>query len=297
MATSMEVSVHGLASYACITPVDAGRRVSKLQSLARQPRAQNRLHRGSGKLCPQPSLRQGEELPLALQSTIRHHLPSLSAATVTAVSIAAASLSSPALALEDVTVALPPQLLATLAEGAEDSLGNNIQFVYLGALLLLLGAGGFLVARQLLIRRQLELTAKDLQERVRLGEATAEEYYELGAVMLRKKLHFMAMKHLKNAITKWEGEEEDLAQVYNALGFAHFSENEIKEAITAYEKSVQLQPAYVTAWNNLGNAKEKQKDYDGAVQCYKQALSYDRDNKIAKEQLDILERKRARMGI
>ncbi len=39
----------------------------------------------------------------------------------------------------------------------------SVQFIYLGALLVLLGVGSFLVVRQVLIRRELESAAKELQ--------------------------------------------------------------------------------------------------------------------------------------
>lgn len=39
----------------------------------------------------------------------------------------------------------------------------GVQLIYLGALLSLLAAGSFLVVRQVLIRRELESAAKDLQ--------------------------------------------------------------------------------------------------------------------------------------
>lgn len=65
----------------------------------------------------------------------------------------------------------------------------------------------------MLIRRELENAAKDLQDRVRMGIASAEEYFELGAVMLRKRLYIQANRYLEQAIQKWEGDPEELAQV------------------------------------------------------------------------------------
>jgi hypothetical protein len=49
---------------------------------------------------------------------------------------------------------------------------------------------------------------------VRSGEASSEEYFELGAVMLRKKFFVLANKYLEQAIKKWDGDEADLAQVF-----------------------------------------------------------------------------------
>lgn len=51
------------------------------------------------------------------------------------------------------------------------------------------------------------------QERVRSEQASCEEFYELGAVMLRKKFFYMANKYLEQAIAKWDADEQELAQV------------------------------------------------------------------------------------
>jgi len=63
----------------------------------------------------------------------------------------------------------------------------------------------------------LALFLRRLQERVRTGQASSEEYFELGAVMLRKKFYSLANKYLLQAIAKWEGDEQELAQVRGAL--------------------------------------------------------------------------------
>ncbi|KAG0614726.1 hypothetical protein M758_6G199300 [Ceratodon purpureus] len=162
----------------------------------------------------------------------------------------------------------------------------GVQLIYLGALLALLGVGSFLVVRQVLIRRELESAAKDLQDRVRSGEASSEEFFELGAVMLRKKYYVLANKYLEQAIKKWDGDEADLAQVYNALGFSYFSDDKLDQALNQYEKAVKLQPGYVTAWNNLGNAYEVKKDFIKALKAYEEALQFDPSNKIAQRQRD-----------
>jgi hypothetical protein len=51
------------------------------------------------------------------------------------------------------------------------------------------------------------------------------------------------------------------AQVHNALGFCYFNMGKTEGAIEEYERAVTLQPGYVTAWNNLGDAYEKAKDW------------------------------------
>ncbi|KAI7841609.1 hypothetical protein COHA_004779 [Chlorella ohadii] len=141
--------------------------------------------------------------------------------------------------------------------------------------------GAYLVVRQVLIRRELEEAAKVLGERVRTGEATSEDYFELGVILLRKKLYTQATKNLEKAQKGWTGEPEELAQVHNALGYALFNMERLEPAINEYKKAVSLQPGYVTAWNNLGDAYEKQKKYGDALSAYKEVLTYAPDNKVA----------------
>jgi tetratricopeptide (TPR) repeat protein len=80
-------------------------------------------------------------------------------------------------------------------------------------------------------------------------------------------------------------------QVHNALGFAYFSMEKSSMAIDNYKKAVEMQPGYVTAWNNLGDAFEKGRDWKNAYNAYSEALSYAPDNKIARERADSLRSK------
>ncbi|KAI3877610.1 hypothetical protein MKW92_004310 [Papaver armeniacum] len=51
-----------------------------------------------------------------------------------------------------------------------------------------------------------------LHEKIRSGDASATEIFELGAVMLRKKFY-----PAQQAISKWDGDDQDLAQVFTIL--------------------------------------------------------------------------------
>lgn len=164
----------------------------------------------------------------------------------------------------------------------------GIQLSYLLLLLALLGVGTFFVIRQVLVRRELDLSAKELQEQVRSGDASATELFELGAVMLRRKVYPAATKFLLQAIEKWDGDDQDLAQVYNALGVSYVREGKLDKGIAQFEKAVKLQPGYVTAWNNLGDAYEKKKDLKSALKAFEEVLLFDPNNKVARPRRDAL---------
>ncbi|TKY51534.1 ycf37 protein [Spatholobus suberectus] len=164
----------------------------------------------------------------------------------------------------------------------------SIQLIYLVLLLSLLGTGTFFVIRQVLVRRELDLSAKELQEQVRSGDAGATELFELGAVMLRRKFYPAATKYLLQAIEKWDGENQDLAQVYNALGVSYVRDGKVDKGIAQFETAVKLQPGYVTAWNNLGDAYESKKEYKSALKAFEEVLLFDPNNKVARPRRDSL---------
>ncbi|XP_062158112.1 tetratricopeptide repeat domain-containing protein PYG7, chloroplastic isoform X2 [Alnus glutinosa] len=164
----------------------------------------------------------------------------------------------------------------------------GIQLSYLLILLGFLGIGTFFVIRQVLVRRELDLSAKELQEQVRSGDASATEYFELGAVMLRRKFYPAATKYMLQAIEKWDGDDQDLAQVYNALGVSYVRDGKLDKGITQFETAVRVQPGYVIAWNNLGDAYEKKKDYKSALKAFEEVLLFDPNNKVARPRRDAL---------
>lgn len=59
-------------------------------------------------------------------------------------------------------------------------------------------------------------------------------------------------------------------------------------AVENYRKAVELQPGYVTAWNNLGDAFERKQKWNDALRAYQEALSYAPANKVAKNRSDAL---------
>ncbi|KAG9459524.1 hypothetical protein H6P81_004032 [Aristolochia fimbriata] len=167
----------------------------------------------------------------------------------------------------------------------------GIQLSYLLILLGLLGVGTFFVIRQVLVRRELDMSAKELQEQVRSGDASATEYFELGAVMLRRKFYPAAIRYMQQAIEKWDGDDQDLAQVYNALGVSYVREGKLEKGIAQFENAVKLQPGYVTAWNNLGDAYEKKKDLRAALKAFEEVLLFDPNNRVARPRRDALKQR------
>lgn len=83
-------------------------------------------------------------------------------------------------------------------------------------------------------------------------------------------------------------------QVYNALGVSYVRDGKLDKGITQFETAVRVQPGYVTAWNNLGDAYEKKKDYKSALKAFEEVLLFDPNNKVARPRRDAL-KDRAKM--
>lgn len=68
-------------------------------------------------------------------------------------------------------------------------------------------------------------------------------------------------------------------------------------ALQEYRRAVELQPGYVTAWNNLGDAYEKVKQWKEALEAYSEALTYAPTNSVAQQRSDFCKNKVQRLGI
>lgn len=77
-------------------------------------------------------------------------------------------------------------------------------------------------------------------------------------------------------------------QVYNALGVSYIRDGKVDKGIAQFETAVKLQPGYVTAWNNLGDAYESKKEYESALKAFEEVLLFDPNNKIARPRRDSL---------
>ncbi|MEN9207461.1 MAG: tetratricopeptide repeat protein [Gloeomargarita sp. GMQP_bins_120] len=169
-----------------------------------------------------------------------------------------------------------------------------LQITYLVGLLTLLGVSAVLVTRQVLRTRATEQRLTELQRQVTAGEATAADYYELGSIYLRKKLYVQSVNYLQKALKGWdENDPVGLAKVYNALGFAYFSQEQYDLAIRQYREALKLQPDYVTALNNLGHAYEKKNLTAQALEVYEQVLQIAPDNPTAKQRAASLRKRLA----
>lgn len=68
-------------------------------------------------------------------------------------------------------------------------------------------------------------------------------------------------------------------------------DGKVEKGIAQFETAVKLQPGYVTAWNNLGDAYEKTNDMKSALKAFEEVLLFDPNNKVARPRRDALKEK------
>jgi tetratricopeptide (TPR) repeat protein len=169
---------------------------------------------------------------------------------------------------------------------------SNLLLTYLALLLLLLIVAAFFIVRQVLKTRRLEGTLSRLQSKLSKEKGTAQEYYELGSLLLDKKLYTQAALYLQQALKNLSDDESDnAAMVYNALGYSYFAQEQYDLAIRNYKEALKINPEYVTALNNLGHSYERKQLMNQAIEAYESALNVAPKNSTAKRRFESLKKR------
>ncbi len=156
--------------------------------------------------------------------------------------------------------------------------------LYLGIFLTLLGLSAWFVLRQVLKTRSTESRLTALQKKLNKEPGTSQEYYELASILLDKKLFAQSITCLQKSLKTASDDEEpeNLALIYNALGFSYAGQDQIDLAVRNYKTALEQNPNYVIAMNNLGFAYEQKQLAKQALETYEQALKIEPKNEIAK---------------
>ncbi|MEL6350601.1 MAG: tetratricopeptide repeat protein [Cyanobacteria bacterium J06627_28] len=171
---------------------------------------------------------------------------------------------------------------------------GNYLVVYLGILLALLSVATFFVIRQVWVTRRTETTLSDLQTKLTKEKGSALEYYELGSLLLDKKLYAQALNYLKKALKELdEDEAENAVLVHNALGYTYFAQEQFDLAIRQYNEALKIRPDYVTALNNLAHSYERKQLMPQALEAYEKSLATEPSNQTAKRRAESLRKRMA----
>ncbi|MEM9245345.1 MAG: tetratricopeptide repeat protein [Cyanobacteria bacterium P01_F01_bin.153] len=169
---------------------------------------------------------------------------------------------------------------------------SNLVLSYIVLLIILLSGAAFFVLRQAFKTRRMESTMNKLQKKVSAREATAKDYYELGSIYLDKRLFAQAVGQLQQALkNREEMEPENVAIIYNALGYGYVAQEQYDMALRQYKSAVKAFPEYATAWNNLAFAYEKKQLISQALEAYENVLAIEPGNSVAKRRAGSLRKR------
>ncbi|WP_341527823.1 tetratricopeptide repeat protein [Nostoc sp. UHCC 0302] len=168
---------------------------------------------------------------------------------------------------------------------------NNLAVIYLSILVGLLALAGVSVFRQIFKTRKVESSFSRLRKKLEKEKGTTQEYYELASIYSEKKLYTQAIALFQKALKAAEEEsEENIAPIYNGLGYTYFAQEQYDLAIRQYKEALKYKSDYVTAMNNLGHAYEKKKLNSQALETYEEALKIAPNNVTAKRRAESLRR-------
>ena len=91
---------------------------------------------------------------------------------------------------------------------------------------------------------------------------------------------FLDQGKLDDAITCYEKAleiEPDCAEAYNNMGNAFRSKGKLDDAILCYQKALKLKPDFAGAYNNMGNTSQDQEKLNEAICYYEKALEIEPD--------------------
>lgn len=169
---------------------------------------------------------------------------------------------------------------------------NSLVVVYLSVLLVLLGAAGWFVLRQVFKTRKTELSLSRLQNQLNQGKGSTQEHFELGSLYLSKNLALPAIQQFQQALKSAAAEgETNLAPIHNAMGYAYFMQEQFDVAIRTYKEALKLKEDYVVALNNLGHAYERKNLIAPALESYEKALKHEPKNDTAQRRVKSLRKR------
>jgi tetratricopeptide (TPR) repeat protein len=167
-----------------------------------------------------------------------------------------------------------------------------LPIIYLSILVALLAGASWFLIRQILKTRRTEMTLVKLQNKLAQGKGSAKEHYELGSLLLDKRLYSQAIAQFQKALkAKDLAAGETTALIYNALGFTYAAQEQFDLAIKQYKEALTQFPEYSTAFNNLGFAYEKKQLTAQALEAYEEALRITPQNTTAQRRVESLRKR------
>lgn len=120
----------------------------------------------------------------------------------------------------------------------------------------------------------LEQAAESFQQVVAAKPDSAEGYYNLGTLSLRRSDFSQARQYLEQTIKL----RPNYPDAWNNLGMIAAHDGRTDEAIQDFQESLRLRPSYAIALLNLGNVYRRQGAFDKALESLSHALELQPDD-------------------
>jgi len=117
---------------------------------------------------------------------------------------------------------------------------------------------------------------------------SAEAYYGLGSVYLEQEKPTPARTNFQKAVELKASYPGTAPRAWNNLGILDARQMRTEEAIVNFKRAVEIDPAYIVALDNLGNAYRQAKMPQEARQTFDKALALDANDPEANYGLGIL---------
>ncbi len=174
---------------------------------------------------------------------------------------------------------------------------ESLPITYLLVLIVLLGGASWFILRQAFKTRNTELTLVNLQRKLAQGPGSPEDYYELGSILLNKKLYAQSILQFQKALKSKDLESGELAGlIYNALGYGYAAQEQYDLALRQYKEALKCAPDYVVALKNMGFAYERKQLVSQAIETYEQVLTIAPNDAVAQKRLDSLKKRMVESG-
>jgi tetratricopeptide (TPR) repeat protein/peroxiredoxin len=107
---------------------------------------------------------------------------------------------------------------------------------------------------------------------------SAEALYGLGSAYLKKEQRQQARQAFERAVKLTATYPDTLPKAWNNLGLLAAGEDRMAEAVQDFQEALRINPDYLVALENLGNAYRQQKQWDQARSVFERALTVNPDS-------------------
>ncbi len=126
-----------------------------------------------------------------------------------------------------------------------------------------------------------ELAWAEFNRSVQADSSYKQSYYMLGIICQYREQYDLSVANFREAINR----DPNYSEAYNAMGTSYSKLKQWKEALKAYHKALE-NPLYTTphiTYVNIGRVYSEQKDYPKAVEAFRDAKRYSKQDFILYE--------------